>query len=55
MGGDEIMKLGTKSICAACGKPIEWIGPYWRHIGPQPRHIATPKPKEAKEKSNADE
>lgn len=34
---------GTRASCRACDKLIEYVGPYWRHIGAQPRHIAEPK------------
>lgn len=37
-------KLGDRDTCTACGEPIEYIGPYWRHLGErQPRHIAQPR------------
>ena len=35
-------KLGDRSTCRQCGKPIEFIAPYWRHIGTDPRHAAKP-------------
>lgn len=36
-------KIGTLATCKACGQAIEYIGPYWRHVGyEQPRHIAQP-------------
>lgn len=36
--------IGTRSTCTMCGEPIEYVGPYWRHLGEnQPRHPATPK------------
>lgn len=36
-------KLGQKATCKACGKEIEYIGPYWRHTTYSPRHPAEPK------------
>lgn len=38
-----VRTIGDKSICEMCGKPIEYIGPHWRHTTYSPRHIATPK------------
>lgn len=38
-------KLGDKGTCSQCGKPIEYVGPHWRHTGSSPRHVAKPKPK----------
>ncbi len=38
-------KLGDRATCKMCSGEIEYIGPYWRHVGEhQPRHPATPKP-----------
>lgn len=31
-----------KDICKSCGKPIEFTGKYWEHIGLTPRHPAIP-------------
>jgi hypothetical protein len=40
-------KLGARAVCKMCGEPIEYIGPYWQHIGEmQPRHPALPKERE---------
>jgi len=39
---DKTIKLGTKDICVQCGEEIEFEGRFWRHTGPQPRHIAEP-------------
>lgn len=36
------MKIDTKSTCLDCGKEIEYVGPFWRHIGYSPRHMAKP-------------
>lgn len=37
--------MGDKATCKSCGKAIEYVGPYWRHLGEnQPRHPAIPKP-----------
>jgi hypothetical protein len=36
------LKLGTKDVCKPCGEPIEYIGPYWRHIDSSPRRPAMP-------------
>ncbi len=33
---------GQRAACSACGREIEYVGPYWRHIGLQPRDPATP-------------
>lgn len=38
-------KIGDKSTCSMCKKPIEYVGPYWRHIYGQPRHPGVPKGK----------
>lgn len=41
----DTLPIGTRATCQACGKPIEWIDPYWRHYGMgdnQPRHPAFP-------------
>lgn len=35
-------KLGDKAACKLCGKPIEYVGPYWRHIGSMQGHQAAP-------------
>jgi len=35
-------ELGARSRCRACGNNIVYVGPYWRHEGLQPRHIAVP-------------
>ena len=35
-------RLGDTSLCKACGKPIEYISPYWRHTTYSPRHGAQP-------------
>jgi hypothetical protein len=35
-------KLGKKSICQTCGRPIVWTGKYWEHTEGQFRHIAYP-------------
>ena len=39
--------IGERSVCQRCGKPIEYIGPFWRHAvggkGPEYRHHAKPK------------
>lgn len=35
-------KIGDRAVCALCGNPIEYIGPHWRHIGQEYRHIARP-------------
>jgi hypothetical protein len=35
-------QLGEVSTCTQCGKPIEYIGPGWRHINSTPRHKAMP-------------
>ena len=37
-----VRTIGDKSICEMCGKPIEYIGPHWRHTTYSPRHPATP-------------
>jgi hypothetical protein len=37
-------RLGDLSTCRSCRAPIEFIGPYWRHIGKDPRHPADPPP-----------
>lgn len=35
---------GMKASCAGCGAEIEYVGPYWRHVGDlQPKHPALPK------------
>ncbi len=34
--------MGDKGTCLQCGHEIEYIGPYWRHVGISPRHIAMP-------------
>lgn len=39
---ERLPKMGDKSLCKSCGKPIEYIGPYWRHTTCSPRHIAIP-------------
>lgn len=37
-------KTGDKATCSMCSAEIEYVGPYWRHVGEnQPRHPATPK------------
>lgn len=36
------VEMGTLAVCKMCGKPIEYVGPYWRHIGYSPRHPAIP-------------
>lgn len=34
---------GDRAVCASCGMPIRFVGPYWAHIGDaQPRHPAQP-------------
>lgn len=34
---------GARTTCSMCNETIEYIGPYWRHIGEiQPRHPALP-------------
>lgn len=34
---------GARAVCAQCGAPIVYVGPYWSHEGePQPRHPAFP-------------
>lgn len=35
-------KMGDKSVCKSCGRPIEYVGPYWRHVGKEYRHVAEP-------------
>jgi hypothetical protein len=41
-------KLGDRTICRACGLPIFFVGPAWKHqSGVQPRHIAQPYEPEA--------
>jgi len=36
-------KLGDKSVCAQCGKPIVCMGEHWAHQGNwRPRHSARP-------------
>lgn len=42
VGNAATPKLGEKSTCSFCGKIIEYIGPYWHHIGAEPRHEARP-------------
>lgn len=37
-------KIGDTSLCRSCGKPIEYIGPYWRHTTTSPRHDGIPTP-----------
>ena len=37
-------KLGEKGTCAQCGKPIQYVGPHWRHTASNPRHVAKPQP-----------
>lgn len=43
-GGDtgQPPELGDTSFCKMCSKPIEYIGPYWRHTTYSPRHPALP-------------
>ena len=41
-GVGQAPEMGDKSSCKHCHKPIEYIGPYWRHITYSPRHIAEP-------------
>lgn len=37
-------KTGDRATCSMCGAEIEYVGPYWRHVGEnQPRHPAMPK------------
>jgi len=40
-------ELGQRATCRSCGEPIEYIGPYWRHVGSRPRHVAEPADAEA--------
>lgn len=35
-------KIGDKGVCTLCGGDIEYVGPYWRHIGANFQHIAAP-------------
>jgi hypothetical protein len=35
-------KMGDPGVCAACGQPIQYVGPYWRHTLTSPRHPARP-------------
>lgn len=35
-------RMGDKADCAMCGELIEFVGPYWKHIGHTPRHPAVP-------------
>lgn len=36
------LPMGTRTTCESCGHPIEYVGPFWRHVGKQFRHPATP-------------
>lgn len=38
----DTLKMGTKAKCQMCGKEIVYVGPYWKHTGPTPRHPAWP-------------
>jgi hypothetical protein len=34
--------IGDRSSCQTCGHKIEYVGPYWRHVGCSPRHPGVP-------------
>lgn len=38
---DENPTMGQQAMCF-CGHPIEYVGPYWRHVGKEFRHVAEP-------------
>lgn len=35
-------KMGDRDTCKQCGKPIEYVGSYWRHVDGKYRHVAKP-------------
>lgn len=39
----KVARERARSRCETCGEAIEYVGPYWDHIGEdKPRHPATP-------------
>lgn len=43
MDTKELKKPYIKSTCKVCGKPIIYVGPYWKHqTKKRPDHPATP-------------
>src|SRR5262245_45536576 len=36
-------KIGERGFCKSCNGLIEYVGPFWRHVGNTPRHSAEPK------------
>lgn len=43
--------LGEKGECELCGREIEYVAPYWRHVDGVSVYPARPKPK--KEQADA--
>lgn len=42
--------IGNKSTCQLCGKPITFLGCFWKHDDGKPRHIAKPRIQEPAER-----
>jgi hypothetical protein len=39
----EVPAMGDRAVCRICDQEIEYVGPFWRHLGSAPRHGGEPK------------